>query len=307
MDITFIELCFVCYRILLGSYNFMEYLRKNYVSILKQVLCLIIGAALVAVGLNIFLVPNEIIDGGVVGISIMASYLTGLPLGLFTFFLNIPFLFLAYKQLGKRFVVFSLFSITMLSLFVTLIPFKSATNDTLLTCIFGGVIVGLGVGLILRNNGSLDGTEMIAVAFNKKIPLSVGATVLCINVFIYGSAIFVFGFDRAMYSLVTYFLISKAIDVVLEGIDEKRSIMIISNHADIIADNILHEFKRGVTFIDGKGAYSGDYKKIIYCIVTRLEITKLREVVLDIDPKAFISISKVSEVEGGQVKRRYRH
>ena len=285
----------------------MEYLRNNYKILLNQIICLIIGAAFVAAGLNMFLVPNEIIDGGIVGISIMASYLTNLPLGLFTFFLNIPFLFLAFKQLGKKFVVFSLFSITMLSLFVTFIPFKRITEDTILSCLFGGIIVGLGVGLILRNNGSLDGTEMIAVAYNKKIPMSVGATIMCINVFIYGSAIFIFGFDRAMYSLVTYFLISKAIDIVLEGIDEKRSIMIISNHADKIADNILHEFKRGVTFLDGQGAYSGDYKKIIYCIVTRLEITKLKEVVLAIDPKAFISISKVSEVEGGQVKRKYRH
>lgn len=276
-------------------------------SILKKLIFLTIGAIVVAFGLESFLVPNEIVDGGVVGVSIMASYLTQIPLGLFTFFLNLPFLALGYKHLGAKFVLFSLYSTAMLSIFVTL--FHNAptiTSDVLLAAIFGGIIVGIGVGIILRNNGSLDGTEIVALVFGKKIPFSTGEIIMFINIFIFAAAAIVFNVEKAMYSVLTYFLIYKSIDVVLEGIDESRTVMIITSCPDEISNQILYELKRGVTFIDGKGAYTGEYKKILYCVVTRLEISKLKEMVHEIDPKAFIAITSVHEVEGGQVKRKSR-
>ena len=273
--------------------------------VFRRLIFLTIGAVIVAFGLENFLVPNEIIDGGIVGISIMASYLTKIPLGLFTFFLNIPFLALGYKQLGLRFVCYSLYASAVLSIFVTIFhTTPNVTENILLAAIFGGVIVGVGVGLILRNNGSLDGTEIVALAFGKKIPFSTGEIIMFINIFIFAAAAAVFNIEQAMYSVLTYFVIYKSIDIVMEGIDESRTIMIITKCPDKISQGILYELKRGVTFIDGKGAYTGEYKKILYCVITRLEMAKLKEIVHDIDPKAFIAITKTHEVEGGQVKKR---
>ncbi|MDD3594453.1 MAG: YitT family protein [Candidatus Gastranaerophilales bacterium] len=271
--------------------------------VLKNLIFLTIGAFIAATGLEEFLVPNNIIDGGVVGISIMASYVTKLPLGMFLICLNIPFLIYGYKQLGRGFLVYSLYAVVMLAIFVTLLhKSPNATDDLFLACIFGGIIVGLGVGLILRNNGSLDGTEIVAMSIGKNIPFSVGEIIMFINLFILGSAAFIFGIEKAMYSIATYFIISKTIDVVLEGFEESKSVTIISSLPEKIADIILHELKRGVTFIEGEGGYSREYKKIIYCIVTRLEISKLRQLVLETDPKAFLAIANVHEVEGGRVK-----
>ena len=279
----------------------------NFKLLFRKLVFLTIGAIIVAFGLESFLVPNEIIDGGVVGISIMASFLTQIPLGLFTFFLNIPFLALGYRHLGAKFVFLSLYSTAMLSIFVTLFHnAPTVTTNVLLASIFGGIIVGIGVGIILRNNGSLDGTEIVALIFGKKIPFSTGEIIMFINIFIFAAAAVVFNIEQAMYSVLTYFLIYKSIDVVLEGIDESRTVMIITNCPDEISNSILYELKRGVTFIDGKGAYTGEYKKILYCVVTRLEIAKLKEMVHEIDPKAFIAITNVHEVEGGQVKKKSR-
>ena len=279
----------------------------NFRLLFRRLFFLTIGAAIVGFGLESFLVPNEIIDGGVVGISIMASYLTGLPLGLFTFCLNLPFLALGYSVLGKKFVLFSIYSNAMLSLFVSIFHVTpNITNNMYLAAIFGGVVVGIGCGLILRNNGSLDGTEMVSLIIGKKIPFSTGEIIMFINIFIFTAAAFVFDADKALLSVLAYFLIYKSIDLVMSGIDEAKTVMIITSSPDEIAKVILEELKRGVTFIDGQGAYTGEYKKILYCVITRLEITKLKETVHEIDPKAFIAISSAHEVEGGQVKKKNR-
>ena len=281
----------------------LDFKRIRHIS--QRLIMMTIGAILVAFGLEEFLVPNNIIDGGIVGLSIIISYLTQQPLGLFIFALNVPFLIYAYNRMGKTFVFSSLYSITMLSVFVSLFHYwPNVTRDLLLACVFGGITVGMGVGLILRNNGSLDGTEMVAVGIGKSIPFSVGEIIMFFNIFILGSAGFVFGWNRAMYSIIAYFIIYKTIDLVLEGFDESKSVTIISDIPDLIADLILYELGRGVTFMEGKGAYTGKYKKVIYCIITRLELSKLRQIVLDNDPKAFITIQNVHEVEGGQIKRK---
>jgi uncharacterized membrane-anchored protein YitT (DUF2179 family) len=262
------------------------------------------GATLVGVALELFLVPNKIIDGGVVGISIISSYLTKFPLGLFIFTLNLPFLIFGYRKLGKNFTLTSLYCITLLSILVNFIHGTPAvTGDLLLACIFGGIVLGIGLGLILRNNGSLDGTEVIAVVLNKKIGLSIGEIVMFFNLFILGSAGFVFGWDRAMYSLLAYFIIFKTVDVVIEGLDESKSVIIISDKYEELAQGIISRFEIGVTYIEGQGAYSGDTKRIIFCVVSRLELTGLKTFILDIDADAFIAVENVHEVEGGYIKR----
>ena len=278
--------------------------RTKIKQFLVKLVLLTIGILLVAVALELFLIPNKIIDGGVVGVSIMTSYLTNLPLGIFIFTFNLPFLAFGYKKLGKNFIITSFYCITLLSVVVNFFHGMAiATNDLLLACIFGGIILGIGLGIILRNNGSLDGTEIIAVSLNKKVSFSIGEIIMVINLFILGSAGFVFGWDRAMYSLLAYFIIFKTIDVVIEGLDESKSIIIISDLYEDIAQDIMTKFERGVTYIQGQGAYSGEDKKIIFCVVSRLELANLKNHVLEIDPSAFIAIENVHEVEGGQVKK----
>jgi len=277
----------------------------NFKLLLRRLLFLTIGTAIVAFGLESFLVPNDIIDGGVIGISIMVSYLTQLPLGIFTFCLNLPFLILGLTVLGKKFILLSLYSSAMLSIFVSIFHDTGyMTHNPFLAAIFGGVVVGIGCGLILRNNGSLDGTEIVALIFSKKLPFSTGEIIMFMNLFIFAAAAFVFNKEKAMFSVLAYFLIYKSIDLVLEGIDEAKTVTIITSKPDEISQVILYELKRGVTFLDGKGAYTGEYKKIIYCVITRLEIAKLKEIVHEIDPKAFIAITSAHEVEGGQVKKK---
>lgn len=277
----------------------------NFKLLLRRLFFLTIGAFIVAFGLENFLVPNNIVDGGTVGIAIMISYITGLPLGIFTFCLSLPFLALGYAQLGRKFVLLSLYSIAMLSIFVSIFHHTpNVTDNILLAVIFGGVTVGIGVGLILRNNGSLDGTEIVALVVGSKVPFSTGEIIMFINIFIFAAAAFVFNIEKALFSVLAYFIIYKAIDLVIQGIDESRTVMVISNQPDEIAKVVLTELKRGVTYIDGKGAYTGEYKKILYCVVTRLEIAKLKEVIHEIDPKAFIAITTVHEVEGGQVRKK---
>ncbi|TGU95176.1 hypothetical protein EN829_059670, partial [Mesorhizobium sp. M00.F.Ca.ET.186.01.1.1] len=165
--------------------------------LLKRIFFILVGASLVSVALEIFLVPNKIIDGGIVGISIISSHLTSLSLGIFLFLLNLPFLIIGYKQIGKTFAISTLFGVSIMSLGTTLLhPVPGLTDDPLLAAVFGGIIMGIGVGLVLRYGGSLDGTEIIAVLFNKKSPFSVGEIVMFINLFILSSAGFVFGWDR---------------------------------------------------------------------------------------------------------------
>ena len=283
--------------------------RKNQVKReISRYIFLFIGSILAAIGLEIFLIPNNIIDGGIVGISIITSYLSKLPLSLFIFVLNLPFLFLGYKQIGKTFVLSSLFSIVSLSVWVHVFhPIPGLTSDVLLATVFGGIILGVGVGIIIRSGGSLDGTEMVAIIINKKTAFSVGEMVMLFNVFILSSAGLVFGWDRAMYSLIAYFIAYKVIDITIEGLDEAKAAFIISDKADEIAEAITGRLGRGVTFIDGKGGFSGNDKTILYSVITRLEISKLKSIIYDKDEDAFVTINDVSDVMGGKHKKRAIH
>lgn len=277
-------------------------MKKRKPSFIKKTILLTIGVILFSIGLKMFLVPNNIIDGGIVGISIISSYLTKLPLGLFLFVLNMPFLVFGYKKLGKNFIFTSFYCIALFSVLANYLHYEvSVTQDLLLACVFGGITLGIGLGLILRNNGCLDGTEIVAVLLNKKTSFSVGEIIMFFNLFILSSAGFVFGWDRAMYSLIAYFIIYKTVDVVIEGLDESKSLVVISDKYEDIAQSIMNQFNIGVTYLEGQGAYSNDYRKIIFCVVTRLELANLKNHILDVDPNAFIAIQNVHEVHGGQL------
>ena len=274
----------------------------------KKYIYIFIGSIITAIGLEIFLIPNNIIDGGVVGISIMLSAITGLPFGAFLILINLPFLYLGYKHIGKAFAIATTFAVISLSFWSSVfLPVLPVTNDYFLAAVFGGIITGTGVGLIIRNGGSLDGTEIVAILTDKKTVFSVGEIVMFINLFILSSASLVFGWDKAMYSLVAYFVIAKMIDVVLKGLEETYSVMIVtSQHTDIL-NRLMLEMDKGVTVLHGEGGYTKEKRKILYCVVTRLEIDKLKNMVLDIDEGAFVTINPVSDIVGGRLRVKKNH
>lgn len=278
----------------------MEYFKK-YVFIT-------IGAIMMGVALELFLVPNKFIDGGIAGISIIISKITSLPLGVFLFILNVPFLLLGLKQIGKSFAISSIYGIAVMSITTSLLHTVPAfTGEKLLVVLFGGVILGGGVGLAIRFGGALDGTEIVAILLSKRFRMPVGQIIMIINVFIFIAAGFVFGWDSAMYSILAYYTAFKMIDIVVEGLDESKSVTIITNEYEEVAEAIMDRLGRSTTFIYAKGGYKKEDTQMIYCVVTRLELAKLRSIVQEIDPKAFIAIEHVSDVLGGNFQKNSIH
>ena len=264
-----------------------------------------IGAFITAAALETFLLPNNIIDGGVIGISMMVHYITKWNLGLLIVCINLPFMFLALKKLGYKFVINTLFANIMLAIATNIFHGFHVTEDLILSAIFGGIILGFGVGLILRNNASLDGTEMLSITISKKLRfISVGELLMIINLFIYTGAGFLLGWDRALYSILTYYIASKVIDAVMEGLDKSKSVRIVSENHREIGDAIMKELDTSVTYIKTMGGYSRQEKILTYCVVNKFEIPKLKDLVHSLDPKAFIVTEAVHEVEGVRVKRK---
>lgn len=269
---------------------------------------IILGSIIYTVGLDVFLVPNNIIDGGVVGISLMASSITGLSFSFFVVVVNLPFLYLGYKLIGKRFTIATLFGVVCISV-ISLFMHNIAplTIDPFLASIFGGIILGIGVGLIIRNGGSLDGTEIVAIIMDKKSTFSVGEIVMAFNLFILGAAGFVYSWNSAMYSLIAYFIAYKMIDITITGLEESKGVMIITDEPDAIREVLMYRLGRGVTVLFGEGGYSKQPKKVLYSVVTRLEITKLKDIVYEKDENAFITITDVHDVFGGQFGKKTIH
>lgn len=283
-------------------------IKEHMQSILRKVFFLTLGPFVAAFALEVFLVPNNIIDGGIVGISIILSYLTKINLGLLIFIINIPFFLLAFNKIGKKFVIQTFYAVGMLALALNLFSVikMPVTHDLLLSTVFGGIVLGTGVGLVLKNEGSLDGTEIMSLVLSKKFGFSVGEWIMTFNIFIYGAAGFVFGWHKAMYAILTYFIAFRVIDVVIEGLNTSKSIRIISDKAHEIGQELMEKLDLGVTYLKGIGAYSGAEKTIIYCVVSRLEMAKMKDIVKRIDPTAFMSVVDVHEAYGGRTSKTKR-
>lgn len=265
---------------------------------------LIVGAACAAFAIEEFLVPCTILDGGLVGVSIMINNLTGVPLSLLTLVLNLPFLLVGYKVLGMKFVAKAGVSMVTFSMFLEVFrPMVNVTEEYLLAVCFGGVFLGLGVGLVINFGGCLDGTETVAILLNRKFNFPVGRSVLFFNVVIYTIAGFLFGFDRAMYSLLTYYITSKVLDLVESGADQAKAAMIITNEGREIADLIFKELGRTVTMLEGEGLISGK-KVVLYCVLNRFEIYDLKKLINQVDASAFVAINDVSEIIGKHIKQK---
>lgn len=275
----------------------------DVVSIIRKILGLTIGAIIYSAGLNLFLIPNHIIDGGITGISLLVQALTGVPFSLLIVVLNLPFFYLGYRRLGAGLAVSSTYAIVVLSLFSSIFEeMKPATTDPFLSTIFGGIIIGIGVGIVIKSGGSTDGTEIVAIWMDSKSSFSVGEIIMFFNFFILGAAGFVFSWNSAMYSLIAYFVCSRMIDAVSTGLDSSKGIFIVTTEYDKVSDAIVHDMHRAVTRLHGQGGFLKDDKDVLYCVVTRLEVTKLKQVVHGIDPSAFLSVFDVQEVQGGLVK-----
>ena len=268
-----------------------------------------IGALIAAFALEGFLIPNKIIDGGILGIAIMTNYKTHFALGWCIFLLNLPFIFLALQKMGKLFVAFTFYAVSVLSVGVSFMPVwlnHKHVSDPFLACIFGGLILGAGVGLVLRSNSSLDGTEILSIRLSKRWGFSVGEIIMFFNLFIFTAAGFVYdNWQSSMYSMITYFIAYRVIDIVIEGLNESKAVRIVTEKHTDIGNAIMENFDISVTYIKARGGYSGAEKKIIFCVINRMEIAKLKQLVKTVDETAFITIENVHEVDGGRVKKHH--
>ena len=280
-----------------------EHKREKSNHIIWKYIMLIIGATFAAIAIELFLVPNAIIDGGIIGVSLLLNNLTGINFGILVFVINIPFLFFGYKYIGKSFFISSLFSIILLAVIEpSLKNITAVTAEPLLATVFGGLLLGAGVGIVIRNGGALDGTEIMSIVLSKKIPFSVGEIVMFFNIFIFGWAGFVLGWEQAMYSILTYYIASKAIDAVTQGFNDTKAAIIVSDEYEELADAITHRLGRSVTKFHGKGGFHDREKEVIYVVIIRLEISKLKNIVQEIDPNAFLTIMDAQEAHGGKFK-----
>lgn len=275
---------------------------NSWVVVVLTYMFMTIGILLAALALEVFLIPNRIIDGGITGISIILSFLTNINLSIFIVIINIPFLLLGFKHLGKNFLIQS--SVAMVLFSLLLEAFKQVdvvTSDILLATVFGGLLLGIGVGFVIRYGACLDGVETIAILINKKTSFSVGQVILLVNLVIYMVAGILFGWDRALYSIMTYFITYKIIDIVSEGLDQAKAALIITNNGEEIASSIYKKLGRTVTFIEGEGLISGK-KVVLYVVVTRIEVRELKKIVGDDDVSAFMTITDVAEIVGQHIK-----
>ena len=263
---------------------------------------LTVGTIIAAAALECFLIPNTILDGGVTGISIIIFKLFNIPLWLLVVLLNIPFIFIGYKNLGERFLLRAIYSMLCFSLFIAffeLIP--PFTDEIILAVVFGGALYGLGVGLVIHFGGCVDGTESVAIVISKKTSLSVGQIVLFFNLIIFGAAGFIFGIDRSMYSLLTYVITFKVIDFVSEGLEQAKAALIVTDKGTDLSREIYKRLGRTTTSIKGKGLISGE-KEVMYCVLTRIEVFELKHIVEEMDESAFVTILEVSNIIGNHIK-----
>lgn len=260
------------------------------------------GSILAAFALETFLIPNTILDGGVTGISIIVSKLTSLPVSLLVLILNIPFVYVGYKNIGRGFLFRAVYSMLLFSFALNVFQYlEPLTEQMLLATVFGGILLGIGVGVVIHSGGCVDGTESVALVISKRTSLSVGQVVLLFNLVIYGVAGLIFGLDRAMYSLLTYFITFKVIDFVSEGFEQLKAALIVTEKGTDMAKEIYRRLGRTVTTIRGKGLISGE-KEVMYCVLTRIEIYELRHIAEEMDESAFITILDVSDIIGNHIK-----
>ncbi|WP_090765864.1 YitT family protein [Bacillus sp. OK048] len=283
--------------------------KSNKLKMVLRALLVIIGAFITAYGLDSVLIPNNVSDGGVTGLSIVGSKLIGLPLGLLIAVLNIPFVFLGYKQIGTSFAIYSIIGIASLSIGTTVMHHVPTIiqGDTLLITVVGGIIIGFGMGLALRNGGALDGIDMLAVLLSRKLPFGTSDLILFLNMFVFIVVSTVFGLQGAILSAIAYYIASKVIHIVEEGLSGSKTFKIITNQPELMVERIREQLGRGATYKLVEGGYSNQTFKEINCVVNRLEESKMKEIINEIDTNSFVIVYDVAEVKGGTFKKHDIH
>lgn len=270
------------------------------------------GVLMAGFGLESFLLPNGFLDGGVVGISLLVNVLTDVELPILLVLINAPFIIIAYTQVSKLFALKTLVGICALALFLTYVQFPPVTHDKLLIAFFGGFFLGLGVGLTIRGGSVIDGTEVLAIYTSRKTTLTVGDFILILNIVIFSVAAWLINIETALYAILTYLVASKTVDFVVHGIEEYTSVMIISRKSNLIKDAIIKNMGRGVTVLRGKGGYGKQGVQdndidVLYTVITRLEIQKLKTEIAKADEDAFVVENSVNDIKGGMIKKRPLH
>lgn len=287
-------------------------MRKTISREIRSGILLFLGIFSAGFGLKGFLIPNHLIDGGAMGISLLTNRQTGISLSLLIVLINLPFLLIAWRQISKIFSIKSILAISLLALVVEVFPYPTITQDKLLISVFGGFFLGAGIGLSIRGGGVIDGTEVLAVFLSRKNSPSVGDFILIFNIIIFSVAAYLIDVETALYSVLIYMSASKTIDFVLEGIEEFTGVTIISPHSAEIAEFIKKKMGRGLTMYTGKKGYGkrGETQSetdIIFTVVTRLEISRLTTEIEKIDPHAFIVMQSIKDTRGGMVKKKPLH
>ncbi|MGC4099728.1 YitT family protein [Ferruginibacter sp.] len=283
-------------------------LKLIFINHIKDFLLIVAGIFSAALGFKGFLLTNHFIDGGATGISLLISALTDVPLYVLLLLVNIPFILLGYKTVGKAFAIKTALAISGLALVVATVHFPDVTRDNLLVAVFGGFFLGAGIGLSVRGGAVIDGTEVLAIYLSRKLGTTIGDIIILINIIIFGTAAYFLTIEIALYSMVTYLAASKTLDFVIEGIEEYTGVTIISPHSEEIRAMIVNTIGRGVTVYNGKRGFgkNGESKDIdiVYTVVTRLELNKLNTEIEKIDPHAFVVMSSVKDTKGGMIKKR---
>jgi uncharacterized membrane-anchored protein YitT (DUF2179 family) len=292
--------------------NALRTRRININRAIKDTMFISLGVTSAAFGLKSFLLPNGFLDGGVVGISLLANFITGWPLPVLLLIINLPFMLIGYTQISKVFAMKTLLAIFGLSLCIAFVSFPLVTSDKLLISFFGGFFLGLGIGLSIRGGSVIDGTEVLAIYTSRKTALTVGDIILILNIVIFAVAAYMLSVEKALYAILTYLVASKTVDFVVHGIEEYTSVMIVSHKSDEIMAAITDRMGRGVTVLKGKRGYGkhghrNDDIDVLFSVITRLELQKLKTEIAKIDDEAFVVENSVNDIKGGMIKKRPLH
>ena len=288
--------------------NMYSWPMKKFLRELLNVFLIVLAILSAGLGLKGFLLSSHFIDGGVTGISMLLSSILEFPLSILILLINLPFIAIGFRQIGWKFALRSALAIAGLSLCLAFIHYPDVTSDKVLTAVFGGFFIGAGIGLAIRAGAVLDGTEIAALLVSKSSNiLRVGDVILLLNIVIFSAAAFFLGIEVALYSVLTYFAASKTIDFILHGIEEYTAVTIISESSEAIREAIVRRLKRGVTIYKGQGGKTRVEQDILFCVVTRLEIGRVKNVAKEIDPHAFIVINPLADADGGITKRKTLH
>lgn len=294
-----------------SAYQKAKQYRESRISIkghVRDFVLISIGIFSAAFGLKGFLLTNKFIDGGATGVSLLVSALTQTPLYLLIICINIPFMVLGYRILGKQFAIKTALAITGLALVIANIEFPNVTDDNLLVAVFGGFFLGAGIGFSIRGGAVIDGTEVLAIFLSRKFGVTIGDIIIVINAIIFTTAAYLLSVEIALYSMITYLAASKTLDFIVEGIEEYVGVTIVASHCDEIRQMIIDSMGRGVTVYSGKSGYgrTGEKKNvdIVYTVITRLELNKLNSEINRIEPDAFVVMSSVKDTKGGMIKKR---